>query len=270
MYLTKHHGLGNDFLVSFADEVPIDAPERARFLCDRHIGVGADGLIFGVDIGTVPVMRLYNSDGSEAEISGNGLRCFLQALAMQRNVDRLDVEVDTRAGMRSCTLDPTEHPAVVHAATDMGSVSAGDAPDSDSFLDSVPGIGPIERWAIGAVGNPHLVVLVPDPSVVDLAIAGRAIEPHFPRGVNTHFVRVSGDDEIDLRPWERGAGMTQACGSGATVAAQRLHDWNLVGDRVTVHMPGGSATVDVAISSRSTAVLSGPATFVATVQVPNG
>ena len=268
--MTKHHGLGNDFLVTFVDEVPSDASELAVALCDRRIGIGADGLIFGIDTGSTPVMRLFNGDGSSAEISGNGLRCFVQALAMRRNVQTLETDVDTLAGVRACNLEATNTPCVAFASTDMGPVSAGDTPDTDDFLTQIDGLGPVNRWAIGAVGNPHVVIDVDDPASIDLAHVGPQIESHFPHGVNAHFVRPGEADEFELRVWERGAGITQACGSGATVSAQRMYEWGAVGERSTVVMPGGSAFVDVATADRPTAVLSGTATFVGSVEVPRG
>jgi diaminopimelate epimerase len=270
MYLTKHHGLGNDFLVTFVDDVPIDASAHAVALCDRRTGIGADGMIFGTDGGSNAVMRLFNSDGSSAEVSGNGLRCFVQAVAMRRGVQNLEIDVDTLAGVRACVLEPTSDVDTIFAATDMGPVSSGDAPDSETFLEGVTGLGSVKRWATGAVGNPHVVIEVDEPMEVDLATVGPQVEAHFPHGVNVHVVRVESDDEVLMRVWERGAGITQACGSGATVTAQRLHEWGMTGERVTVAMPGGSATVEVATEQRPTAVLSGTATFVASIEVPRG
>ncbi len=269
MHLTKHHALGNDFLVTFVDEVPDDAPERARVLCDRRTGIGADGLLIGIDDGLQPIMRLFNSDGSPAEVSGNGLRCFAQAIAMRRGVSALEVDVETLAGVRACVVHATDNPAVAEVAVDMGPVTDGDAPDADDFLDAIPGLQ-VNRWALGAVGNPHVIVEVDEPGAIDLPAVGPMIEKRFPNGVNAHFVRILSDDTIELRPWERGAGATQACGSGATVTAQRAHEWGAVGERVVVHMPGGPATVDVMTVGRSTATLAGPTTFVAAVQVPHG
>ena len=270
MHLTKHHGLGNDFLVTFVDEVPPRASELAVELCNRSTGVGADGLIFGIDAGSTPVMRLFNADGSTAEISGNGLRCFVQALAMRRGVQELDIEVDTLAGIRACTLAPSDDPAVSHGSTDMGPVTAGDSPHQDDFLTNVVGVPEVKQWTIGAVGNPHVVLEVAEPSEIDLALVGPQIESHFPHGVNAHFIRRTGEDAIELAVWERGAGITQACGSGATVAAQRAHEWGLVGQHVLVSMPGGAATVDVAATEQSSAVLNGTATFVASIEDPRG
>lgn len=270
MHLTKHHGLGNDFLVTFVDDVPSNASESAVALCDRSTGIGADGLIFGIDTGSTVTMVLFNSDGSAAEISGNGARCFVQAIAMRRGVQALEVDLDTPAGIRQCALEPTSNPLVAHASVDMGAVSDGDAPDDEGFLSEIDGMTNVHRWAIGAVGNPHVVLHADQPAAIDLAHVGPQIEAHFPNGVNAHMVNVVADHEIELFVWERGAGITQACGSGATVAAQRFHDWGLVTSPVTVRMPGGSATVDVMTMERPSAILSGPTTFVGSVEVPRG
>ena len=268
VHLTKHHGLGNDFLVTFVDDVPAHASALATDLCDRRTGIGADGLIFGIDQGSTVRMRLFNSDGSAAEISGNGMRCFLQAVAMRRGVQSLELDVDTLAGVRQCTYSATQDPAIGEASVDMGPVTDGDAPDGEDFLaqHSIDA----SRWATGAVGNPHVVLEVDDPESFDLATVGPQIEEHFPHGVNVHLVALAGTDALSLAVWERGAGITQACGSGATVAAQRFHDWGLVGETVTVTMPGGSAVVDVSKGERSSTILSGPTTYVGAVEVPRG
>ncbi len=271
MFLTKHHALGNDFLVSFDDVDPERAVDLARTICDRRTGIGADGLMLGEDAGATPRMRLWNSDGSPAEISGNGLRCFGQALSMRRGISALDVDVDTANGLRRCAVVPTSNPAVVDASADMGPVTHGDDPagDFDALLVGL-GLESVSRWATGAVGNPHVVLETADPSAIDLAAVGPAIEAAFAHGVNAHFVRRLTDDRIELRVWERGAGITQACGSGATVSAQTLHDWGSVGSRVAVDMPGGTARVDVMDDEHPTAVLHGPATFVGSIEVPRG
>ncbi len=270
MHLTKHHGLENDFLVTFVDEIPPDAHEHALALCDRRTGVGADGLIFGIDAGSTAIMRLFNSDGSSAEVSGNGLRCFVHAVAMRRGVQNLEIDVDTLAGIRQCSLEPTSDVDIVRASADMGPVGSGDPPDNDTFFDDIVDMPSVKRWATAEVGNPHVILEVDDPESVDLASVGPAIERHFPHGVNVHFVRVEGPDEIRLHVWERGAGITRACGSGATVSAQRAHEWGAVGERVTVLMPGGLAIVDVATPEHPTAVLQGTATFVASIEAPRG
>ncbi len=270
VHLTKHHGLGNDFLITVVNDVPAEAALRAQQLCDRSTGVGADGLIYGIDQGSVVTMRLFNSDGSEAEISGNGARCFLQAIAMRRGVNHLEIDLDTLAGIRQGSLEPTKNPLVAYASVDMGEVSTGDQPANDHFPAGITGLGPVNDWTTAAVGNPHVIFNLANPENIDLALVGPQIEAQFAHGVNAHMVSVRTTDELDLYVWERGAGITQACGSGATVSAQRFHDWGLVGQRVTVHMPGGSAVVDVMTSDRPTAILSGETTFVASLEVPHG
>ena len=265
MHLTKHHGLGNDFLITFNNEgPPSNASELAIELCDRRTGLGADGLIFGSEVDGNISMRLFNSDGSAAEISGNGLRCFVQAIMMRRGVASLEIEVDTLAGLRQCEVEATTSIDAV-ATVDMGSVASGDEPTSTEFLEAV---GPVSRWGLGAVGNPHIVFEVDDPTAIDLAEVGPLVESCFPHGVNAHFIRSDGATGIELSVWERGAGITQACGSGATVSAQRAHDWGLVGETVPVHMPGGTVEIDVATSERQTARLRGNATFVGAIEVP--
>ena len=268
MHLTKHHGLGNDFLVTFVDELPSDASARAIALCDRRTGIGADGLIYGIDNGSTLIMRLFNSDGSPAEISGNGMRCFLHATAMRRSVQSLEIDVDTLAGLRQCSYTAGDEPTTGWASVDMGPVTSGDDPDRSDFL-ALNGVV-ANRWETGAVGNPHVVLDVDAPEAFDLADVGPRIEQHFPHGVNMHAVKVVAPDTLSLVVWERGAGITQACGSGATVAAQRFHEWGAVGERVTVEMPGGSAIVDVATLDRDSAILSGPTTYVGSIEVPGG
>lgn len=267
--LSKHHGLGNDFLVCLADHLPLDAVDRAKAWCDRHTGVGADGLIFGLPAqsGTDAdiVMRLLNSDGSPAEISGNGLRCFAQAVARARAEAELHLRVATPAGVRGCTVHATDDPHTVVATVDMGVVGPGPDPDVEDLLAAVGApVGAVTRWETGDIGNPHVVCQVDDPGVIELAVAGPAVEAHFAEGANVHFVSVSGRNELTARVWERGAGITNACGTGATVSADVFHRWGLVDSTVVVRMPGGDALVDVS----GPVTLTGPATHVADLDVP--
>lgn len=270
--LSKHHGLGNDFLVCLTDHLPLDAVERARAWCDRRTGIGADGLIFGLPPGTGHgddgdiVMRLLNSDGSPAALSGNGLRCFAQAVARARGIADLHLDISTPAGIRACTVHATDAPHIVTATVDMGVVCPGPDPDVEELM-AVVGepVSLVKRWETGDIGNPHVVCEVDDPDAIDLATAGPAVEAHFEEGANVHFVTVSGRNELYHRVWERGAGITNACGTGATVSADIFHRWGLVDTKVIVHMPGGDALVDVA----GPTTLTGPATHVADLDVPD-
>ncbi|MEQ8840370.1 MAG: diaminopimelate epimerase [Acidimicrobiales bacterium] len=264
---SKHHGLGNDFLVMLTESLPLDAVERAIALCDRHTGIGADGLIFGIarPDGRM-AMRLLNSDGSPAALSGNGLRCFAQAIARERDVPHLEIDIETPAGIRHCTVMATEEHHTVVATVDMGVVCPGPDPDTRDLMAAAgPSVAMVKRWETGDIGNPHVVCEVDDPDAIDLAVAGPAIEAHFEEGANVHFVAVSGPNEISVKVWERGAGITEACGTGATVAAQIFHNWELVGPKVVVRMPGGDALVDLG----GPVTLTGPATHIADFEVPD-
>lgn len=266
MRLTKHHGLGNDFLVALLDAPPAAAElvATAVALCDRHRGVGADGLLVltpssrsGVDA----VMSLNNADGSVAEISGNGIRCAAQALARSRDLPAGTFVLQTPAGDRTLRLRPGAGVHDVLVEVDMGSARPGPPLAREPVA---PTVVP-RRSATYDIGNPHLVVLVDDPATVDVGRAGPLLERDYPGGINVHFVAPTADGGLDLRVWERGAGITQACGSGATVSALAAHEWGLVGDRVAVHMPGGAAEVVVGRSL----TLIGPSVYIATIDVPD-
>lgn len=230
MHLRKYHGLGNDFLVLVDPDgkQPIDEA-MARAACDRHRGVGADGLI---RVTATPLtMELRNADGSRAETSGNGLRCVALAVVDAGLEPGPQFTVTTEAGPRRLT---------VH---DDGRVSAdmGAATIDGRHVD---------------LGNPHEVMFVEQLTVVS-----------GPRdGVNVEYVTVGPEaDELSMRVFERGVGETEACGSGACAAAAVAHAEGRVGPRVTVHQPGGAVTVDL---SGPSIVLTGSATFVCEVEWP--
>jgi diaminopimelate epimerase len=256
--LAKYEGLGNDFLVL------VDLHGRhqlddglARLACDRHLGFGADGLLRG---GPAPAgsseqmtFELRNADGSEAEMSGNGLRCLAHA-AIDAGV------VNSRPGDRFGVLTPVGRRDVhvldlddgwMWASTEMGEVKV---------------VGEDDRCNVGHgqmfvdVGNPHLVVLGPDPRTVDVAALGPALSREAGAqtgGVNVEFVALGpGRDELTMRVWERGVGETLACGTGSVAAAAALHRWGRVGAKVTVNQPGGAAEVE--LRPDGVAVLSGP------------
>ncbi|MDQ1399830.1 MAG: diaminopimelate epimerase [Acidimicrobiaceae bacterium] len=263
--LAKHHGLGNDFLIllDLDSSSPIDAV-RARALCDRHRGVGADGIIRATR-GAAGVaalsFELRNADGSPAEMSGNGMRCLAQAALDAGLVEAgQPFVVETGAGLRTVTITvrPGDGPTRAWASVEMGQAKVGGG----------GGGGGGERCNVGHgqlrvdMGNPHLVVLGPDPALVAVGELGPALENSVPGGQNVEFVTLGpGPDEITMRVWERGVGETAACGTGACAAAVALSHWGRVGRRVTVHQPGGDA--DVELRADGTVVLSGPTERVA-------
>ena len=203
-------------------------------------------------------MVLHNSDGSVAEISGNGIRCLAQAVLRSQHRSAGSLRIETAAGLRGARRDTDRGPATLLVTVDMGEVS-----------DGPPVPRPVVEWgaldvASLSIGNPHLVLHLDDADSLDPAVDGPAIESLVPGGINVHFLSTEGADVIRLTHWERGAGVTEACGSGATVAAVAANRWGLVGDRVVVRMPGGDATVDVADRVH----LTGPSTYVGEVVVP--
>jgi diaminopimelate epimerase len=237
--LTKHHGLGNDFLVHNG----IVDPEMARALCDRRTGIGADGLIGFVG----PRMMLFNADGSRAEMSGNGIRCLAQAMAAGTDVT---IDIETDAGIRRVEVRQVDE-RTVDVRVAMGAVTEAASPELDLGAKEVLG---------ASVGNPHVVALYPDRASLDAAADGFAMSDR-----NVEFVVLGpADDELTMRVVERGVGETQACGTGACAAAWAAHRWGAVGTRVAVHMPGGSAVVELGDDEVH---LIGPAVHIADIDV---
>ncbi len=259
--LTKHHGLGNDFLVAFHPEVD-DLPAVARQVCDRRRGLGADGLLVVTTAeGYTARMTLFNADGSRAEMSGNGIRCLAQAIA-RRTGDLDDQLILTDVGERLVVLEGTDDPATVTARVEMGDVATMGEPVGWADLECHPD-RPVAHLSLG---NPHSVVGVDEVGAVDLALLGSKVPQ-----VNLEIVEPGPEaNAITMRVHERGAGITEACGTGACAAAYAARSWGLVargdGD-VVVHMDGGTATVSFAADHPARAVLSGPATFIGTIDV---
>ncbi|MEZ5281587.1 MAG: diaminopimelate epimerase [Acidimicrobiales bacterium] len=260
LHLTKHHGLGNDFLVliDLDETTPIDAA-MARSVCDRRTGVGADGLIRvtpGHDDADF-AMELLNSDGSPAEMSGNGMRCLVQAVVMSGHAPGDEFVVLTAGGARRAVHSVGDQPGQSRVSVEMGPATPGQI-DAAALVHKTP---PLAAATID-IGNPHLVLHVEDPGVVDLSVDGPAYEAQFPEGANVHWIRPVGEG-LELRVWERGAGITMACGTGACAAATAAHRWGLVPADVTVLMPGGAVEVSV----RDDVLLTGPANYVASIDV---
>jgi diaminopimelate epimerase len=262
--LTKHHGLGNDFLVLFDDQELPDVPlgELARRLCDRRRGIGADGLLLGVTApgdGTDLAMVLHNADGSRAEMSGNGIRCLAQAWVRRGPLAIETVVIATDAGRRVVEVRPGPDDLTILASVSMGAARPIRPPAGWDAL----GCDPSRPVAHLSLGNPHAVVAVDDVDDVDLAALGAQVPD-----VNLEVVAAGpGPDAITMRVHERGAGITEACGTGAAAAAHAAHGWGLAeasDGEITVHMTGGDAKVRVG----DELVLIGPATYIAHLEVP--
>ena len=255
--LHKLHGLGNDFLVWFQPSLPDGAAETAKRWCDRTTGIGADGLIIAIDDRVAPQFVLFNADGGRAEVSGNGLRCFAHAVAGRRGVDTLETIVATDAGDRALSI--------TGALTETAEASVGmGTPDPGPSLQDIDLDAHVDYRRADTVdlGNPHLVIEVADPSAYDIAVVGPAIEAHFqPTGINVHLVAPT-EAGVRMAIWERGAGATQACGSGACAAAAIAALSRPEQQSFVIDMPGGSATVKVG----DELTLVGASTYVAAIE----
>jgi diaminopimelate epimerase len=260
LLFSKHHGAGNDFLVfeDLADRRRFSVPE-VRALCDRHLGIGADGvlrLLAGRD-GAALSMELKNGDGSDAETSGNGIRCLVQAAVEAGLVREGTVLVRTVAGLRSVEFE-TLGPGLGRAAVDMGPATLG----PELVLDEPPGV---EGARSVDMGNPHIVLFGKPVAEEVVRTVGGRLSRSVPQGANVEFAwRGGGPEALVVRVYERGVGETLACGTGACAVAAAAHEWGIVGRRVDVHLPGGSLGVEL---SGATIVLRGPTRKVAQVAV---
>lgn len=261
MRLSKLHATGNDFLVRIADDAHdvLDAVTVAA-LCDRHRGVGADGLITigaghpGHDCS----MLLQNADGGTAEMSGNGIRC-LAWVAAARGLTRGDVlVVATGAGRREVALRRDATGAVVGAEVDMGAATFS-APITVTLDDR-------EYEAdVVALGNPHVVIIVDDPDAIAVERHGPRLErdPRFPERTNVEFGTPRDETSARLRVWERGVGETLSCGTGVCATAAAMHRRGLVAAALTMQVPGGALTVSIGDSIR----LGGPVVHVFDLEI---
>jgi diaminopimelate epimerase len=229
MDFVKMEGLGNDFVVLDGPRHPT-AAEIAAW-CDRRRGIGADGVLVVTGDGSGVHMEYWNADGSAAEMCGNGLRCVARYAVDRGLVPGPDFTVDTAVGPRAVVV----HDERVRAEIGPVRVAAGAVEVAGYRLTPVD------------VGNPHAVALVSDCYAVPIAAAGPLVEtdPAFPGGANAGFATVIDRGRIALRVWERGAGETLACGTGAVAASAAARAAGMVGDAVTVHLPGGDLRVEI-------------------------
>jgi diaminopimelate epimerase len=260
--LTKHHGLGNDFLVLVESTLVTEADraELARAVCHRHTGIGADGLIFVLpsDPGFDTRMRIHNADGSIPEMSGNGIRCFAQAVTQAGIVNPGTVRVQTDAGLREINVGATDpNTQIATVSVDMGTYA----------FDAHPVIG--EGGHTVDVGNPHLVIPVDSLDNVDISVTGPDRESPYldgpTHGINVHVVKATNPQTIDMLVWERGVGVTAACGTGATAVAGVMHRLGVTASSVEVRQPGGTARVEI---KGDRATLHGPTQLIATIEYP--
>ncbi len=256
MKFTKMQGLGNDYLYVYG-EVPENIEELAIKLSDRHFGAGSDGMIYisPSDIADFK-MRIFNADGSEAMMCGNGIRCVGKYVYEKGYTDKTNLKIETLSGIKYLSLNLCGG-LVKNVSVNMGQATAGK--DKKLIIDGKEIIlTPV------SVGNPHAVIFTEDVESVKLEEIGPKIENHeeFPGGVNVEFVQVIGENELRMRVWERGSGITMACGTGAcavTFASVKKGIADSDTD-IRIYLDGGVLTTKV--SNNDYLLMTGPAEFV--------
>ena len=248
----KLHGTANDFVYVDAREgFPGDPTKLAPTLCDRHTGIGADGLILLLPSTEADCrMVIYNADGSRPEMCGNGIRGFAKFVFDRRIIAKDVLTVETDAGVKTLRCE-VQAGRVTRVAVDMGTPEwrgpqipvAAEGEVIDHPLEVA---GRKYDVTCVAMGNPHCVVFLDDVARLPLAVLGPQFEHHpfFPKRVNTEFIRVASPTRLEMRVWERGAGETMACGTGACAAAVAAARTGRAGRRVVVALPGGDLEIE--------------------------
>lgn len=268
MDFCKYHGTGNDFIIfDGMTEGPFLSGVEIRALCRRHTGIGADGIIFACASapGAVASMRIFNADGSEAEMCGNGIRCLAKYLYEVLGVCGDEIFIATAAGVKALSL-AVEGGAVTEVEVDMGMPEFNAAflpPPRDpsrpgEVTVTLEGGEAIDAFCL-SMGNPHCVLFVDDVAEAPVTRLGPLIEKHesFPSRTNVEFVQVINADRLALRVWERGVGETMACGTGACAAVVAAVHSGRCGGRVEVRLPGGSLRIRIDESGH--VLMAGPA-----------
>ena len=253
MRFAKYHALANDYVVLEAADWPELDAALVRRVCDRHLGIGSDGILVREKSTGVDRMRIFNPDGSEAEKSGNGLRIFARYLWDRRLVGAERFTVETAGGEVTCLVHEGGHSVTV----DMGRVTF------EALKARLSAGGETVEYSAVSIGNPHCVILRSRALADDARRLGPLIEvdPRFPNRTNVQFLEVLDRKNLKLEIWERGAGYTLASGSSSSAAAAVARRLDLCDSAVTVHMPGGRLGVE--IDDRDFVRISGPVVHVA-------
>lgn len=276
MRFTKMHGLGNDYVyVNGFDQHVSDPAQVAQIVSDRHTGIGSDGLILILPSDKADVrMRMFNADGSESEMCGNGVRC-LAKYTYDHGLSRNNpLRVETGRGVLALALDVTGG-KVRQVTVDMGEpiLPLGSIPVNPEKVTkgareheyrlTLPRTGEQLELIFVSVGNPHAAIFVPDVSVIDLPTLGPMVENHqaFPRRINAHWVQIHSPSELTMRTWERGSGITMACGTGASAVCVAAALTGRTGRKILAHLLGGDLSLEWRESDNHI-YMTGPATEV--------
>lgn len=248
MRYTKMHGLGNDYIFVFG-EAPANAADISVKYSDRKRGIGSDGMIY-IDYSDKAdfSMRIFNADGSEARMCGNGIRCVARYVRERGYTDRDELTVETLSGIKRIWIDGDS------VTVDMGKAEVSD----EIMLDIGLKCNPVD------VGNPHAVIFTEDAEAVPLSEVGPLVERNraFKGRVNAEFISVLAENKLRMRVWERGSGITQACGTGAcaSAAAAVARGFCRADEPIKVRLDGGE--LEITIKKDSTAIMRGGAEFV--------
>jgi diaminopimelate epimerase len=273
MRFTKMHGIGNDYVYvdCFEEKIPDDPDGLARRIADRHFGVGGDGLILICPSQVAAArMRIFNADGSEAEMCGNGVRCVAKyvydhGISTDRTLKietgagvlNLDLEISqgrvarVRVDMGQPILEPEKIPVQLRGVAETRLIDVPLEPhieleNTQGWIETC-GLDP--RMTCVSTGNPHVVLYCKNVNAVPLETVGPRVEtnPAFPRRINVHFVQVHDRHEVTMRTWERGSGMTLACGTGASAVCVASSLTNRTERKILAHLPGGDLELEWAV-----------------------
>lgn len=252
MKFTKMHGCGNDYVYVNCFEETVENPtEVAKFVSDRHFGIGSDGLILICPSEQADCrMAMYNLDGSEGKMCGNGIRCVAKYAYDHHITDKTQITVETLAGIKYLDLN-IDNGKVSSVKVDMGEpiLTPENIPvrmDKEQIIDEPLEVdGKIWNITCISMGNPHAITFVEDTKSLNLEAIGPKFEKHpvFPEQVNTEFVHVIDRHTVDMRVWERGSGETFACGTGACATAMACILNGKTDDEVLVHLVGGDLLI---------------------------
>lgn len=270
MKFTKMHGCGNDYVYVNCFKETVENPnEAAKIVSDRHFGIGSDGMILIQPSDKADFrMSMYNLDGSEGKMCGNGIRCVAKYVYDYGLTDKTNISVETKGGMKYLDLN-VEDGKVVTVKVDMGKpmIAPKEIPvisDKDKIVaEPITIDGTDYEMTCVSMGNPHAVVFVEDTSKIEIEKTGPLFEHHslFPDRVNTEFIQIIDRKTINMRVWERGSGETLACGTGACASVVACVLNGRTEDEVLVHLLGGDLKIKYD-RERETVFMTGPATVV--------
>ncbi len=257
MHFTKMHGLGNDYLYVYSKTEPENPEALSIRLSERHFGAGSDGMIWILPSRIADFkMRIFNADGSEAKMCGNGIRCVGKFVYDKGLTKKTVLTVETLSGVKTLYLS-VENGKVAEASVEMGKAEV-EAQTEITALEQTVKLVPV------SMGNPHAVIFCDDAENAPLDTLGKAIERHkaFPGGVNVEFVRVIDGTHLRMRVWERGSGITMACGTGACASAAAAVAAGLCpkNQELEVQLDGG--TLKIRIGDDFSVKMTGPATMI--------